>query len=266
MSLLDESAMRQECAARDLPWRINVASEVASTSDEMRAAALRGDAHGTVLFAESQTAGRGRRDNRWITPPGLDLMFSLLLRPAEAIALWPRFTTLAALAICRAIEDELPLQPQIKWPNDIYIHGRKTSGLLAEVVSTPQGMALILGIGINVNSRQFPPALADTATSLYLSLPSGVMIRELDRQSLAMTLLQELADHFQHLGTGFADAVSAVRQRSWLLGKQIRATVDGVEIYGRAADLNPEGHLILAMADGTLRTLTSAEGVRQVIA
>ncbi len=266
-SALDESALRQACAACGLPWDVCVADEIPSTSDALRAAALDGETGGRVLFAESQTAGRGRRENRWITPRSQDLMFSMLLRPAEPVALWPRLTTLAALAVCRAVEEELPLRPQIKWPNDIYLNGKKTAGLLAEVVSTPQGMALVLGIGLNVNSREFPPSLAGAATSLILALPEDMRerVRELDRQSLALRLLQELADQFQNLGSNFDETVAQVRERSWLLGKQIRATVDGQELHGRALDINPEGHLVLALPDGTLRTLISADGVRQVI-
>ncbi|MCW0219555.1 MAG: biotin--[acetyl-CoA-carboxylase] ligase [Prosthecobacter sp.] len=264
-SRLDEAWLREECAALELPWQVRVVDEIASTSDALRTAAQQGEEHGIVLFAESQTAGRGRRDNRWVTPPGLDLMFSLLLRPTEPISFWPRLTTLAALSICLAIEEELPLKPQIKWPNDIYLNSRKVSGLLAEVVATPKGMALILGIGLNVNSREFPPELADTATSLIQALPSGVTIRALDRQQIALRVLKDLAQQIQHLESGFTDAIAAVRQRSWLIGKQIRATVDGQEIYGRAVDINQEGHLILSLADGSLRTLNSADGVRQVV-
>ncbi|GAA5137778.1 hypothetical protein GCM10023213_15190 [Prosthecobacter algae] len=265
MSDLDPDGLRQECAALSLPWQVQVVEEIPSTSDALRAAALRGEPADLVLFAESQTAGRGRRDNRWVTPRGQDLMFSLLLRPEAPISLWPRLTTLAALAICRAIEEELPLRPQIKWPNDIYINGLKVSGLLAEAVTAPAGMSLVLGIGLNVNTRAFPPALAGTATSLFQSLPAHLQIRELDRQPIAIRLLLELANQFSRISTDYAEAVAEVRDRSWLLGKQIRATVEGQEIYGRALDLNQEGHLILALADGSLRTFASAEGVRQVI-
>jgi len=265
MSSLNAALMQQECIAQGLPWQVRAVDQIPSTSDELRAAAVRGEAHGHVLFAESQTAGRGRRENRWITPGRLDLMFSLLLRPQAPLALWPRLTTLAALAICRAIEEELPLKPQIKWPNDIYIEGRKVSGLLAEVLSTQDGTALILGIGLNVNSREFPPELTETATSLVNALPASILVRELDRQQIALRLLLELNNHLQHLSQGFTEAIAEVRRRSWLLGKQIRATVEGQEIYGRAMDINQEGHLILALADGSIRTLTSAEGVRQVI-
>ena len=86
----------------DLPWRVRVVPETCSTSDDVRAAALAGEEPGLVIFAEAQTAGRGRRENRWIAPRGKDLMFTLLLRPQAPIALWPRMTTLAALAISLA--------------------------------------------------------------------------------------------------------------------------------------------------------------------
>jgi len=112
---LDASALHDDT----LPWHITVLDEVGSTSDWLKqnAADL---TDGTVVFTESQTAGRGRRDNRWIAPRSRDLMFSLLLKPAASMDKWPRITTLAALAICKAIEAELPLQPRIKWPNDVY--------------------------------------------------------------------------------------------------------------------------------------------------
>lgn len=262
---LREDGLNEALAELGVPWRVRVAPEVGSTSDEMRAEASAGAPGGQVMFAECQTAGRGRRDNRWITPRGKDLMFSLLLRPEVPMALWPRFTTLAALALCKAVEQELPLQPRIKWPNDLYVNDKKVAGLLAEAVVTSQGAALVLGIGLNVNSRDFPPELAGQATSLLRELESQVM-PELDRQPLAVCILAELHTEFQRLESGaFAEAVAEVRARSWLLGRQIRATVEGRELYGRAMDLNAEGHLVLALPDGSMTTLASADGVRQVV-
>lgn len=257
---LDAPSLTTNCQ----PWRVRVVEETASTSDDARAAAMAGEEPGLVIFAEAQTAGRGRRENRWQAPAGKDLMFTLLMRPEGPVALWPRMTTLAALAICKAIEEELPLSPQIKWPNDVYLRDRKVSGLLAEAVITQRGPMLVLGIGLNVNTREFPPELAGTATSLLLSLPQSPVI-EFDRNDLAASLLRHLHEQMGRLEDGFLEAVSEVRERSWLLGRQIRATVDGAEIYGRAVDLDLEGHLRLALPDGSLRTLSSAESIRQVV-
>jgi BirA family biotin operon repressor/biotin-[acetyl-CoA-carboxylase] ligase len=241
-----------------LPWQVTVLDEVASTSDWLKqsASSLPVD---TVLFTESQTQGRGRRDNRWIAPRGKDLMFSLLLRPSAPLERWPRITTLAALAISKAIEAELPLQPRIKWPNDLYLSDRKISGLLAETVSTRGGMLLLLGIGLNVNAREFAPGIV--ATSLLNELNSPAL-PELDRNALAQRLLAALHCEFQRLDADFSSAIAEVRERSWLLGKQIRAKAPQGEVFGRVLDLNEEGHLILALPDGSTRTLTSAEEVR----
>lgn len=264
MNSLHAATLQAECTSAGLSWRVQVVEEISSTSDVLREAAQAGEPAGLVLFAESQTAGRGRRDNRWLAPKGKDLMFSLLLQPDIPVSLWPRLTTLAALALCRAIETELPLHPQIKWPNDLYLNDRKISGLLAEAVTTPTGMKLVLGIGINVNSTQFPPDLATNATSLLASLPQPVL-RDLDRQALAFQILSEIENQFTRMAENFHEVIAEVRARSWLLGRQIRATVDGHEIYGRSVDLDAEGHLILALPDGILTTLSSAEGVRQVL-
>jgi len=253
---LDASALRDDT----LPWHVTVLGEVGSTSDWLKQNAADLPV-GTAVFTESQTAGRGRRDNRWIAPRGKDLMFSLLLQPAAPMEQWPRLTTLAALAICKAIEDELPLQPRIKWPNDVYLSDRKVSGLLAETVATRGGMRIILGIGLNVNTLEFPPDLH--ATSLLRDLASPVM-REIDRNALANRLLNSLHTEFARIDDDFPAAIAAVRERSWLTGRQIRCRAEGREVHGRALDLNEEGHLMLVLPDGGSLTLTSAEEIRDV--
>ena len=263
MTALDPSALQAACTGAGIPWHIAVVEEVGSTSDALRQQAQAGERKTRVLFAEAQTRGRGRRDNAWVAPKGRDLMFSLLLCPEAPMPRWPRITTLAALAVCRAVEQELPLAPQVKWPNDIYLADRKIGGVLAEAVMAPDGMVMILGIGLNVNNRDFPEDLADQATSLLRELPASVPI--LDRQKLAEVLLLELHAQMQRIGDSFTDAVAEVRARSWLLGRQIRATVLGREIHGRAVDLDSEGHLMLALPDGSTTHLASADGVRKVL-
>jgi len=243
-----------------LPWRVVVLDEVTSTSDWLKQRASEVPV-GTVVFTESQTAGRGRRDNRWIAPHGKDLMFSLLLQPAASLAQWPRITTLAALAICKAIEAELPLQPRIKWPNDIYLSDLKVSGLLAETTTNSRGTFLILGIGLNVNTLDFPQDIAATSLLKQLSSP---LLHEIDRNALASRLLLALHDECQHLDDDFSAAIAAVRERSWLLGRQIRARAPQGEVFGRAIDLDEEGHLILELTDGSTHTLSSAEEVRRI--
>ena len=243
-----------------LPWHVTVLEETGSTSDWLKARAAELPV-GSVVFTESQTAGRGRRDNRWIAPRGKDLMFSMLLRPETPLEKWPRITTLAALALCKAIEAELPLQPRIKWPNDIYLRDRKISGLLAETVSVRGSLVLVLGIGLNVNTLDFPPEI--TGTSLLKEVLSPAL-PELDRNVLAAGLLEALHAEFQRLEDDFSGAVAEVRSRSWLIGRQIRAKAPQGEVFGRVLDLTEEGHLVLEFADGSTHTLTSADEVRDV--
>lgn len=250
----------RDCA---LAWEVIVHDEITSTSDAARELGLAGAPHGTAVFAEHQTAGRGRRENRWIMEKGAGLMFSVLLRPPEPMALWPRLTTLAALAVCKGIEAELPLHPLIKWPNDVHLGDRKAAGILAESFTGRHGAFIVLGIGVNVNTRVFPEVLRSTATSLLLELRPAPP--ELDRAPLAAALLRALALEIERLDADFPEAMTEVRARSWLIGKTIRAQVDGRPIYGRAADLNHEGHLLLALPDGSLRALSSAEEARWVV-
>ncbi len=241
-------------------WRVECCEEVTSTNDVAAQRARDGASGRLAIFAESQTAGRGQRSNRWLTPKGKDIMCSLLLRPAQPLELWPRVTTLAALAVCKAIEQMLPLQPAIKWPNDIYIGARKVCGLLAETQRDSHGSFLVLGVGLNVNCMDFAPGLAGAATSLLRELPAT--IREIERESVGSALLRELDASLAQWEDGFQDALAGVRQRSLLIGRNIRAVVLERTVHGRVLDLNHEGHLILQQADGSALTLSSAAEVR----
>ncbi len=243
-------------------WRVQWHEEVTSTNDLAREAGQRGEPGFLAIFTDAQTAGRGQRSNRWLTPKGQDLMVSVLLRPEVKLEHWPRATTLAALAVCHAIEATLPLQPRIKWPNDIYLGERKVAGLLAETASGPQGAFLVLGIGVNVNASRFAPELQERATSLRCELPALLQQREIDRETLAAALLQALSASFTQWADDYHEAIAAVRQRSLLIGKNIRARVNENTIHGRVLDLNHEGHLLIQLADGSLQTLSSAAEVR----
>ena len=241
-------------------WRVQCLDEVSSTSDLAREAGLRGEEGMLAIFAEHQTAGRGQRSNRWVMPAGKDLMVSLLLRPTMPMEVWPRLTTIAALAVCRAVESILPVQCGIKWPNDIHLAGRKVCGLLAESFVGPEGGFLVMGIGLNVNSTSFPPDLQSSATSLLRELPHA--IREIERESLGAAILNELHGLMSFWQYDFHEIVAQVRQRSVLVGKNIRALVNDQPVHGRVLDVNHEGYLVLQLADGSSMILSSAAEVR----
>jgi BirA family biotin operon repressor/biotin-[acetyl-CoA-carboxylase] ligase len=237
---------------------IQVHEELGSTSDHVRELGFAGHPHGLAVFAESQTAGRGRRENRWVSEPGMDLAVSILLRPEARLEHWPRVTTLAALAICRAMETVAPpLKAMIKWPNDVYVNDRKAAGILAETFMQGGGAFMVLGIGVNVNTTVYPPELSGTATSLKIA--SG---RDVDRNAFAIALLKALDRLAPQMEQGFAEALEEVRQRSWLMGKELTALVEGREVRGVATGLNEEGHLLIREERGAERVLSSAEQVR----
>jgi BirA family biotin operon repressor/biotin-[acetyl-CoA-carboxylase] ligase len=257
-----EAERIEEIANQDAgAWQVQIVEEIGSTNDQVREWGLQGAAAGIVLFAENQVKGRGRREKSWVAAAGRDLLFSVLLRPHIELSRWSRLTTLAALAVCKAIGDELPLEPEIKWPNDVYVRGKKVCGLLAEVGSSSEGAFIVIGVGVNVNTRDFPEEIAATATSLCLEVDGGK--REMDRTSLAGGLLHRLHQEFSRSSDDlFVGAMEEVRERSFLMGKTVRAFVDGAECFGRVMDLNPDGHLVLIMPDGSRRELSSAENVR----
>ncbi|CAN5748193.1 N/A [soil metagenome] len=236
---------------------VQVHEELSSTSDHVRELGQAGYPHGLVVFAETQSAGRGRRENRWTSEPGQDLLFSILLRPQVRMERWPRLTTIAALAICRAIESATPLKPVIKWPNDIYLSDRKCAGILAESFTGSAGTFMVLGIGLNVNTRDFQPDIP--ATSLRReTLQDKIQ----DRNALAIALLKQLNQLVTNWDEGFVSVIEEVRRRSWLLGKSITARLEGCPVEGVVVDLNQEGHLLVRQSDGAILTLSSAEQVR----
>lgn len=145
---------------------------------------------GFVVFAETQTAGRGQRGNAWASAPHQGLWFSILLRPRLPLAETARLTDWAAVAVAATIRGETGLEPAIKPPNDVYVDGRKVSGVLVETkVGAGSEYAAIVGIGVNLNQagEDFPADLRERATSLAMAL--GRTVR---RQDFALALLREL--------------------------------------------------------------------------
>jgi BirA family transcriptional regulator, biotin operon repressor / biotin---[acetyl-CoA-carboxylase] ligase len=148
---------------------------------------LLGDEHseGALAVTEEQTEGRGRLGRRWLSPPGVSLLFSLLLEPRVETARLPELTLVAGQACAEAIGLVTGLVPEIKLPNDILVKGRKTAGILAEA----RDGRVVLGIGVNVNvpARDLPEGIDPPATSLLLETGS-----EVDRVELLVELLDRL--------------------------------------------------------------------------
>jgi BirA family transcriptional regulator, biotin operon repressor / biotin---[acetyl-CoA-carboxylase] ligase len=264
---LNEEALRRVCEARGLNWRVRVLEETRSTNDWLRDEGRRREVAGEVVFAERQTAGRGRREHVWEGAAGCDLLFSLALKPAAPVVKWTRVTQLAALAVCRTVESELGLRAEIKWPNDVLIGGKKVCGILVESFGGREGSFLVAGVGLNVNATRYEGELAETATSLRLACGSAAaMERGLGRNGLAEALLASLAEALGGVEDeeSYRESLEAVRERNAWLGRQVRMRVDGAERWGRVTGLTEEGALKLMTPEGEEEVVHSAEQVRLI--
>src|SRR5271170_6533657 len=183
---------------------IQVFEQTTSTNDVIEKLARDGVKEGVVVFAESQTKGRGRLGRKWISPERKGLWFSILLRPDLRPQETTQLTVASATALRRAIQSETGLKPEIKWPNDILIHGKKVAGILTELnAELDKVRYVILGIGVDVNldTGEFPAELKKIATSLKIE--SGEII---SRAELATAILRELdKDYSRVCGHFFAD-------------------------------------------------------------
>jgi BirA family biotin operon repressor/biotin-[acetyl-CoA-carboxylase] ligase len=238
-------------------------NETSSTNDDARRLAEAEHPEGVVVMADSQTRGRGRRGTEWFSPPKKNLLVSVLLRPKFPPENWPRLTHMAALAVCESIERLFRLAPQVKWPNDIFLDGKKVAGVLLES-RIPAGHAgyAILGIGLNVNLEEsdLPSSLRGVTTSLRIACDGAPLARE----PIAIELLRALNRHYRHCDRRFGLVLDGLRTRSYLLGKQVRAHV-GTKVWtGEACDYADSGGLVVRLPDGSLHTLSSADRIRVV--
>lgn len=217
----------------------------------------RGGALPAIFLSGGQTAGRGRLGRSFVSAAGAGLYISYaipVLGADDAL----KITTHAAVAVCRAIEEVSPLDCKIKWVNDIYVSGRKLSGILAEGVTSPdRGLsAVILGIGINIKPEGIPAPLRDIATSI-----GGECGKAVSRDRLAARLTGNLLP----LLTGDAEefftpeSLEEYRRRSIVIGKDIRVIHGEDEYPARATGITDAGALTVVREDGTPETLSTGE-------
>jgi BirA family biotin operon repressor/biotin-[acetyl-CoA-carboxylase] ligase len=229
-------------------WRdVRVVAETGSTNLDLLAAAADGAAEGTVLVAESQTAGRGRMGRQWVSPPGAALTFSVLLRPAavpQASRGW--VPLLAGVAVAQAVRAETGVDASLKWPNDVQVNGAKLAGILAEQA----GDAIVAGIGINVSSGRDELPVA-TATSLALEGAGGVAAGP-----LLIAMLGELGRWYLAWAGARGDAVGCGLHREYqalcaTIGREVRVSLPGGRtVTGEASGVDQTGRLVVASPAG----------------
>ena len=205
---------------------------------------------GTVVLAEKQTTGRGRKDRVWYSSPDFNLTFSILLTNNKFLDGNSSLINFAAsLAIASSIENLFQLKTEVKWPNDVLINGKKTSGILIE--SSSQGNRIerfVIGIGINVNQPSFQGTFNYPPTSIKIELDKNV-----DRERL----LAEILNHFEELLEKIKDHKSEVindwKSKCKMIGERISIVENEIEKFGIFYDIDEEGFLLLKTKDGIVK-------------
>ncbi|MEK6778537.1 MAG: biotin--[acetyl-CoA-carboxylase] ligase, partial [Candidatus Deferrimicrobiota bacterium] len=223
-----------------------------STNSRAVELAGKGGAHGTVVCADSQTGGRGRMGRRWESPPGVNLYFSLLLRPPLEPLHAPRLTLVTAIALAASVEECSGLTASLKWPNDLYLGGRKAAGILAEMSADPDRLRhVVIGVGLNVNAEphDFPEAIRGKTTSLRIL--SGGTFR---RVEVLARFLDSFADCYDiFLSGGFKALLPEWGRRDALAGKKVLLRYREEEARGKALGVDESG-MLLFRREGSART------------
>lgn len=229
---------------------------VASTNDEAARRARDGAPHGLCVLAEAQTRGRGRQQRAWHSPPGENIYLSVVLRLPLAPRAAPPLTLAAGVALSDAVSG-FGLAPSLKWPNDVLLGPRKTAGILTEMSTRGDRIEfVILGVGLNVNTAEFPPALAGIATSLRRERGGAPLDRDTVTEAV-LVALEQWIDRF--VGDGAPAVAAAWRARPNLLGTRVRVADGGRTLDGVARDIDDEGALWLEADDGARHRLLSGE-------
>ena len=231
--------------------------ETDSTNTEGRRQAEKGAADGTLVVAERQTAGKGRRGRNWTSPPGSGIWMSLILKPDLEPACAPMVTLIAGLAVSRGIEDYCGIYTQIKWPNDLTLSGKKICGILTEMSADMEMIRyVVVGIGINVNITNFPDEIAKTATSLYLE--SGKTIKRSGMIACIMKRMEEYYEAFLSVGD-LSCIQKEYEKRLVNRDREVLVLAPKGQYQGICRGINKEGELLVEREDGTISQVMSGE-------
>ncbi len=233
-------------------------NEVSSTQDIAAEMARDGAAEGTLVVAEMQNRGRGRKGRSWVSVPEGGIYLSLILRPTLMPSQVVQIPLIAGVALTRAIKATVPLQPMIKWPNDIIIGKKKVGGILTEMSSEIDGVNyVVLGIGLNVN----------TPASLFAKDIAGIttsLIDEYGAETSRVKLVQCFLSEFEiiytkFLASGFSSVKDEWKALNNTIGSWVKVSDGENEIEGEALDIDNDGFLLVRKEDGTISRIISGD-------
>lgn len=248
-----ESRLHTKWAGKNLEYH----DSLGSTNVRARLLAEEGAPEGTLVVADAQTAGRGRRGRSWTSPAGKNLYFTLLLRPDFIPDKAPMLTLVMALAVQKAIEEISGCKAGIKWPNDIVLNGKKVTGILTEMsVQSDYIDNVVIGVGVNVKAQEFPPELADKAASLEVTLGKNI--------SRAL-LLEKIMEHFEKDYALFLRKldlsllIEDYNGRLVNLGREVEVLEPEGAYKGTAEGINEKGELLVRLPDGRVNEIYAGE-------
>lgn len=230
-------------------------AELDSTNKYARTLAAQGAQAGTLVIANGQTQGRGRRGRGWISPMGDGIFMSLILRPKMHPSRVAKLSLLTAIAVAQGIADVTGLDARIKWPNDIVCGGKKVCGMLLEMTADEQCVHdVVAGVGINVHQKEFDPQISETATSLELLC--GRFIR---RSDVVCAFLRRFEELYELIEQDEEEIMRRYRALSATLGQRVQVISLNGAFTGTAQDITDDGALRVLDEEGVLREVLAAD-------
>ena len=249
-----------------------------STSSEIGRLALEGAPEGTIVTANKQTAGKGRRGRKWEAEAGTSLLFSLLLRPKLAPDAAPQITLLMAMAVTKAIRELTGLRAQIKWPNDVVVNSKKVCGILTEMqVKNGAIDYVVVGTGVNVNQTSVPTGLENSATSILLEKEKLLELEktvswtcdakvsgagmDFERDELLKRILDVFEEYYELFLQRQNLSEWVAEYNEWLvsLNKEVKVLDPKGEFTGISQGINEKGELLVALPNGKVIAVYAGE-------
>jgi BirA family biotin operon repressor/biotin-[acetyl-CoA-carboxylase] ligase len=230
---------------------------IESTNTEALNQAKQGAEEGLCIVAGEQTAGRGRHGRAWVSVKDAGLYFSIVLRPKTEIKFLPLLTLMSAVVVAEVLQELYDLKPDIKWANDVHINGKKICGILAEMTETKKGLAVVVGIGINLTSANFPLELKEIATSIE---------DETGKKTDAQDILENLTKQFAKFYRIFSDVNGEEKIReewakksSYFFGKSVRVKIENETIFGKTCGIEDNGALRVKTDGGEIKVIQAGD-------
>lgn len=230
---------------------------VNSTNTEAVSQAKRGAEEGLCVIAKHQTAGRGRLGRTWISPVNSGLYFSIVLRPKLEMRFLPLLNFVGACAVYETLHELYRIEPDIKWANDVHVSDKKICGILSETAETSKGLAVILGIGINLKSPLFPPDVLEKATSIEAETGN-----QPDYEELLETLIRKLSFFYEMLcGEKGSEKIRRewINRSSYAFDKKVRVHLENETILGKTCGIEENGALRIEKLDGEISVIQAGD-------